>query len=88
MVVAHIGPFELPPGHTLSDAIIVKVYVQTDVRAYQRERGQWGRGQRLILEGPPERLAEALELVQRLTSEPVGGEGHGDDEHWPLARTR
>ena len=68
--------------------MFAKVFLQTDVRAYQRERGQWGRGQRLILEGPPERLAEALELVQRLTSEPVGGEGHGDDEHLPFARTR
>ena len=88
MVMARIGPFEFGPGQTLSEATIAKVYLQTNVRASQRERGQWGRGQRLILEGPPERLAEALELVQRLTSEPVGGEGHGDDEHWPFARTR
>ena len=88
MVLAHIGPVELGPGQTLSEAMIAKVYLQTNVRASQRERGQWGRGQRLILEGPPERLVEALELVLRLVSELVGGEGHGDDEHCPSPRTR
>ena len=86
--MAHMGPFELGPGQTLSDEVIAKAFLQTDVRAATRERGQWGGGQRLILEGPPERLVEALELVQRLVSEPVGGDGHGDDEHWQFARTR
>ena len=65
MVLAHMGPFELGPGQTLSGAMIAKVYLQTDVRASQRERGQWGCGQRLTLGVPPERLVEALELVLR-----------------------
>ena len=49
MVMAHIGPFEFGPGQTLSEEMIAKVYLQTNVRAFQRERGQWGWGQRLIL---------------------------------------
>ena len=79
MVIAHMAPFELGPGQTLSDEVIAKVFLQTDVRAATRERGQWGGGQRLILEGPPGRLVEAMELVQRLVAEPVGGDGHDDD---------
>ena len=88
MAKAHLGPFELGSGVTLSDAVIAKVFLQTGVRAAQRERAQWGGGQRLILEGPPGRLVEALELVQRLVAELVGGDGHGDDEQCPWPRTR
>ena len=84
--MGHKGPFELGPGQTLSADVIAKVFLQTDVRAATRERGQWGGGQRLILEGPPGRLVEAMELVQRLVAEPVGGDGHDDDEPCPEAR--
>ena len=86
--MAHMGPFELGPGQTLSDEVIAKVFLQTDVRAATRERGQWGGGQRLVLEGPPGRLVEAMELVQRLVTEPVGGDGHDDDEPCPQPRGR
>ena len=80
MVIAHMGPFDLGPGQTLSDEAVAKIYTKTNVRAATRERGQWGCGERLILEGPPGRLVEAMELVQRLLAEPVGGDGHDDDE--------
>ena len=42
----------------------------------------------MILEGPPGRLVEAMELVQRLLAEPVGGDGHDDDEPCPQPRDR
>ena len=86
MVIAHMGPFELGLGQTLSAEMIAKVFLQTDVRAATRERGQWGGGQRLILEGPPGRVAEAMELAQRLVAEPVGSDGHDDDEPCPQPR--
>ena len=76
----HIGPIELGPGQTLSDEVIAKVFLPTDARAATHERGQWGGGQRLILERPPGRLVEALELVQKLMAEPIGGDGHDDDD--------
>ena len=33
-------------------------------------------------------LVEAVELVQQLVAEPVGGDGHGDDEQCPRPRNR
>ena len=92
MVIAHMGPFELPLGQTLSAEIINKVLVRTTVLAATSERGQWGVGQRFFLEGPPGRLNEAMELVQRLMAEPVGGDGNGDgngdDEPCPHPKGR
>ena len=66
MVISHMGAFEPGHGHTLSAEMIARLYVQTNVRAVTSERGQWGGGQRLILEGPPGRLVEAVKLVQQL----------------------
>ena len=86
MATAHLGPVELGSGVTLSNAVIRNVFIQTGVVAAQRERAQWGRGQHLFLEGPPGRLVEAVQLVQRLVAEPVGGDGHGDDEQCPRPR--
>ena len=88
MVLAHMGPFDLDPGQTLSAGMITKVLLQTDVRAATSKRGQWGGGQRVILEGPPSRLVEALELVQKLMAEPVGGDGHDDDDPRQQPRDR
>ena len=88
MVIGHMGPFELDLGQTLSAEMIAKVFLQTNVRAATSERGQLGGGQRLILEGPPGRLVEAVELVQKLVAELVGGDGHDDDEPWPQPRDR
>ena len=63
MVLAHMGPFDLDPGQTLSAGMFTKVLLQTDVRAATSKRGQWGGGQRVIPEGPPSRLVKAWELV-------------------------
>ena len=79
MVIGHVGTFELGPGQTLSAEMIAKVFLQTDLRAATIERGQWGGGQRLLLEGPPGRLVEAMELVQQLVAEPVGGSSQDAD---------
>ena len=87
-MIAHMAPFELGPGQTLSDEAVAKIFLETDVRAATRERGQLGGGERLILEGPPGRLVEAMELVQRLLAEPVGGDGHDDDEPRPQPQAR
>ena len=73
-----MGTFELPLGQTLSAEMINEVLARTTVIAATKERGQWGVGQRFFLEGPPGRLNEAMELVQRLMAEPVGGDGNGD----------
>ena len=88
MMMAHMGPFELGPGQTLSSEVDAKIFLETDVRAATRERGQWGGGERLILDGPPGRVVEAMALVQSLLAEPVGGDGHDDDEPCPQPRAR
>ena len=83
MVTCHMGHFDLDPGQTLTAEMIAKALLQTNVRAATSERGQWGGGQRLILEGPPGRMVEAVELVQKLVAETVGGDGRDDDEPCP-----
>ena len=83
MVLAHIGPFDLLPGQTLSAEMVRTVLIQTDVRAAISKRGQWGGGLSYFLEGPSSRLQEALTLVRTLMAELVGGDGHADDPRQP-----
>ena len=74
-----MAPAEADIGQALSDEMIETVRVRTEVRAAISKR--WQRGGRLcfFLEGPPSRLAKALELVRELMVNPVGGDGHADD---------
>ena len=78
-----LGPVELGPGVILPQEIVAIVHRLTRVIAIRRQRGQWGLDKNtVVLEGPSERLDEALELLlQQLAPEPAG-----DDEHCPLQR--
>ena len=79
MVLAHMGPFVLLPGQTLSAEMVRTVLIQTDVRAAISKRGQWGGGLSYFLEGPSSLLQDAFTLVRTLMAELVGGDCHDDD---------